>query len=190
MAKDFSKLSDEEIISEIGNADAFAELESRYLKLIGGASRRCKKTGSLDDDDLIQEGLLGLFHAALTYRADGRASFKTYAMTCISNRLKNEVRNHSSKKNFPLNNSVSLYDVAITEVNAEASPELMLENQETFSTVLNQIHISLSDFERKVLALYLSGYNRKEISQKLGITVKAFDNALQRVRKKLTAHSS
>lgn len=190
MAKDYSRLSDEEIISDVRNADAFAELESRYLWLISSASRNCKKAGSLDDEDLIQEGLVGLYNAALSYRPGGKASFKTYAATCISNCLKNEVRNHSSKKNSPLNNSVSLDDVLLSEVNMVSSPELVLENQEAFAAVLNQIHISLSDFERKVLALYLSGYKRKEISDMLGITAKAFDNAIQRVRKKLKAHSS
>ncbi len=189
MSMDFSQISDEELASHVKNSDGFAELESRYLWLIGSIARRVKKSSSLDDDDLRQVGLLGLYDAALSYKKTEKASFKTYAATCISNRLKNEVRNHSSKKNSPLNDSVSLDEVSFSEVNTASSPELVLENQETFEAVLNQIHITLSDFERKVLALYLSGYKRSEISDAMGISVKAFDNAIQRVRKKLKAHS-
>lgn len=187
MAKDYSQLSDEELVLEVENADAFAELMARYLWLISSMSRSWKKVGSLDDDDLIQEGLLGLYSAAKNYRSGGGASFKSYAFKCISNRLKSEVRNHSSKKNLPLNDSVSLDDVTIGDADAVVSPETLLENRESVAAVLNQIHISLSDFERKVLALYLSGYKRKEISESLNISVKAFDNAIQRVRKKLKA---
>ena len=66
----------------------------------------------------------------------------------------------------------------------------ILETRENFEAVLNQIHISLSDFERKVLVLVLSGYNRSEAAEKLGVPLKAFDNALSRVRKKLKANSS
>lgn len=78
----------------------------------------------------------------------------------------------------------------MNEIHAIASPELLLEGREAFEAVLNQIHISLSDFEREVLALYLSGYKRTEIAERLHISVKAFDNAIQRVRKKLKAYSS
>lgn len=183
-------MSDEELAARVDTADAFAELESRYLWLIGSIARKLKSSNSPDDEDLRQEGLVGLYEAALRYVPSGGASFKTYASVCISNRLKNEVRNHGSKRNFPLNHSVSLEDVTCSEENAVSSPEMALESRETFEAVLNQIHISLSDFERKVLALYLSGYKRGEIAESLAISVKAFDNALQRVRRKLKAHSS
>ncbi len=187
MLRDYSVLSDEELALDVRNADAFAELASRYLGLVGNIARRFRSDSSPEDEDLVQEGLLGLYSAALTFDSDGKASFRTYASVCITNRLKNEVRNHSSKKNSLLNHSLSLDDLSIVDMDTEASPELMLETQENFSAVLNQIHVSLSDFERKVLALYLTGYKRSEISEKLGISVKAFDNALQRARQKLKA---
>ena len=190
MAEDFSQMSDEDLAARVGMADAFAELESRYLWLIGSIARRLKHSNSQEDEDLRQEGLMGLYEAALSYVPAGGAGFRTYASVCISNRLKNVIRSHGSRKNAPLNNSVSLEEVSCSEINPVLSPELALENRETFEAVLNQIHISLSDFERKVLALYLSGYKRAEIAQALSISVKAFDNALQRVRRKLKAHSS
>lgn len=187
MLRDYSVLSDEELALDARCPDAFAELASRYLGLVGNLARKFRSDSSPEDEDLVQEGLLGLYGAALTYDSDGGASFRTYASVCITNRLKNEVRNHSSKKNSLLNNSLSLDDVSLVDMDADVSPELVLESQEVFSAVLNQIHVSLSDFERKVLALYLTGYKRSEISEKLGISVKAFDNALQRARQKLKA---
>lgn len=188
MAADFSHMADEELVPLVD--EAFAELESRYLWLINSIVRRLKGTSYPEDDDLRQAGLLGLYDAAMSYKPRTKASFKTYAAVCISNRIKNEIRSHSGKKNALLNESVSLDDMPVNEIHAIASPELLLEGREAFEAVLNQIHISLSDFEREVLALYLSGYKRTEIAERLCISVKAFDNAIQRVRKKLKAYSS
>jgi RNA polymerase sporulation-specific sigma factor len=190
VAEDFSRMSDEELAARVAAADAFAELASRYLGVISSIARKLKGSNAPEEEDLLQEGLVGLYEAALRYVPSGGASFKTYASVCISNRLKNEIRNHGSKRNYPLNCFVSLDELACKEEDALASPESALENRETFEAVLNQIHISLSDFERKVLAFYLSGYKRGEIAQALAVSAKAFDNALQRVRRKLKKHSS
>lgn len=185
MERDYSAMSDEELTAVVDVPGAFAELESRYLWLIRLEAGNVLRHGAPDREDLIQEGLLGLYHGARSYRKDAGSSFKTYAGKCIFNRMSNEARNHRSKKNSPLNHSVPLEDVD----GLVPSPERDLELREDFSAVLNQIHISLSVFEKKVLALYLSGYKRSEIPLRYGISVKAFDNAVQRVRRKLKAHS-
>ena len=182
-------MPDEELVKHIGEADVFSELESRYLTFIGSVVRKFYRGSVPEYDDLSQAALMGLYEAALSYSAKKGASFRTYATVCITNRLKNEVRNHNSGKNLPLNSSLSL-DSLSENADMADSPEMIVEIKENFEAVLNQIHISLSDFERKVLVLVLSGYNRTEAAKKLGISVKAFDNALQRVRRKLKANSS
>lgn len=181
---DYSAMRDEELAALADDPGAFAELESRYLWLIRVKAGDVFGQNAPDREDLIQEGLLGLYDSARSYRPDGKASFKTYAGTCIYNRMCNAVRAYTSKKNSPLNNSVPL-DALERQI---PSPEAELELREDFMAVLNQIHISLSVFEKKVLALYLSGYKRAEIPTQYGISVKAFDNAVQRVRRKLKAH--
>lgn len=185
MYANYTAWSDEGLIREVDVPGAFAELESRYLWLV-----RLKAAGVLsgstpDREDLVQEGLLGLYDAAKTYDPQQGASFRTYAGVCIHNHISNEARRLRSRKNSLLNNSVPLEDAE----GSSPSPEADLELREDFRAVLHQIHISLSDFERKVLALYLSGYKRSEIPLVSGVSVKAFDNAVQRVRRKLKTHS-
>ena len=188
MAGALSLLSDEELIKLKSENDAFSELESRYLTFIGSLVRKFSAK-EVEAEDLMQAALIGLYEAYKSYNSQKGASFRTYAAVCINNRLKNEVRNHNSGKNIPLNTSVSIEELK-NSPSEEASPEVILETRENFEAVLNQIHISLSDFERKVLVLVLSGYNRSEAAEKLGVPLKAFDNALSRVRKKLKANSS
>ncbi|MEG1427408.1 MAG: sigma-70 family RNA polymerase sigma factor [Oscillospiraceae bacterium] len=181
MCVNYGVLSDEALIAQVDVSYAFAELELRYLWLVRAKVGAVSTWGTADREDLLQEGLLSLYYAAKTYKTGFDASFSTYAAVCIYNRLSNVARSHKSKKNALLNNSVSLEDVD----SSVPSPEMDLEHREDFEAVLNQIHISLSDFERKVLGLYLGGYKRTEISEKYGVSVKAFDNAMGRVRKKL-----
>ena len=188
MTYSISLMSDEELVSLINEKDIFSELSSRYLTFLGNLVRKISPQES-EFDDMSQAALLGLYEAAKSYDTEKGASFKTYATVCISNKLKNEVRNKNSGKNIPLNQSVSLEDLKSEFINFD-TPESIIETKENFEAVLNQIHISLSDFERKVLVLVLSGYKRVEGAKKLGITQKAFDNALQRIRRKLKANSS
>ena len=188
MAYSISLMSDEELVSLIEEKDVFSELSSRYLTFLGTLVRKMNPEEN-EFEDMSQAALLSLYEAAKSYNFEKGASFKTYATVCISNKLKNEVRNKNSGKNIPLNNSVSLEDLKSEVINFN-TPETIVETKENFEAVLNQIHISLSDFERKVLVLVLSGYNRVEGASKLSITQKAFDNALQRIRRKLKANSS
>ncbi len=185
MPFDYNELSDEQLCNRCDDPEAFAVLSSRYLGLINSKVAKVKSSWSLDDEDLRQEALLGLYNAAKTYDANKGVTFGAYAGVCILNRLKNEVRSHVSRKNVSLNDTVSLDDVDVGEINFADTPEALIEDRERVLTVLNQIHITLSDFEKKVLALYLSGYKRSQTAEILGITTKQFDNALQRVRKKL-----
>ncbi len=181
---DFSKLSDAQLCEHIDCPQAFFELEFRYLWLIRLKAKELLKGKAFDVDDFIQEGLLGLYHCAKSFKPSRNTSFKTYAGVCIQNRMLNELRRN-------LKHSKEETEIPLDEIDfASPSPEKEVELREDFKAVLNQIHLSLSDFEQKVLALYLSGYRRSEIPLLYGISLKAYDNALSRCKIKLRAHKS
>ncbi|MFI3325741.1 MAG: sigma-70 family RNA polymerase sigma factor [Clostridia bacterium] len=184
MQKDFSVLSDCELCKNADFPEAFKELESRYLWLIRVKAVELMKQSLYDIDDVIQEGFLGLYDAMRSFDENQNVLFKTYAGVCIQNRIKSELKRRNNKSNSLLTHSVPLDEIQFSV----PSPEEDLERREDFNAVLNRIHISLSDFELKILALYLSGYQRSQIPTRCGISVKAFDNAMQRVRKKLKVH--
>lgn len=169
-----------------GNADAFAELTARYMSLIRlkASPFRCTM---LEADDLCQEGLWGLLCAARTFEDSGKANFRTYAGVCISNRVIMAYRSAASRKNSPLNNSLSLNDdcLEIDISDSTANPEAVLMGRESVKAIRLRIEQNLSKMEQQVLVLYLSGCSYHEVAVKLGITSKAVDNALQRIRSKL-----
>ena len=162
--------------------DAFAELSARYLGLIR-AKAKLFEGAAPEKEDLWQEGLLGLYAAAISFRPEGGASFSTYAGVCVYNRMTSAVRRHVSSGNRTLNESVPLEDAGDAAV--EAGPEDLLELREDFRSLQQRMGVSLSPLERRVLALYLNGYRRSEAANRAGITVRAYDNALHRVRSKL-----
>ena len=123
------------------------------------------------------------YAAAISFRPEGGASFSTYAGVFVYNRMTSAVRRHVSSGNRPLNESVPLEDAGDAAV--EAGPEDLLELREDFRTLQQRMGVSLSPLERRVLALYLNGYRRGEAANRAGITVRAYDNALHRVRSKL-----
>ena len=178
---------DEELVRAFqnGNPDAFSELVARYLKLIRIKACSFREIFSLEREDLYQEGLLGLLDAANTYVHDGRASFETYAGRCISNRIVSAVRRSSSRKNSFLNNAIPIEDVELVGADDASDPQALLESRDEINRMLEAAHVSLSSFERRVLSFYLGGYKRSEVESRLGISVRAFDNAMARVRKKL-----
>lgn len=163
--------------------DAFAELSARYLGLIRGKAKLFEGAAAPEKEDLWQEGLLGLYAAAISFRPEGGAAFSTYAGVCVFNRMASAVRRHVSSGNRPLNESVPLEDAGDAAV--EAGPEDLLELREDFRVLQKRMGAALSPLERRVLALYLNGYRRAEAADLAGIPVRAYDNALHRVRSKL-----
>ena len=176
-------LSDEALALRFQNGDdaAFSELAARYLKVIRIKACSFREIFSLEREDLYQEGLLGLLDAANSYKPSERTSFETYAGRCINNRIVSAVRRSSSLKNSFLNNAVPIEEME----DRLSDPQTLLESRDEMDRLLSVIHISLSDFELRVLSLYLGGYKRQEAERKLGISARAFDNAMARVRKKL-----
>jgi RNA polymerase sporulation-specific sigma factor len=181
-------LTDIQLASLVSSNDsnAFVELAARYLSLVK-AKMSHFRSPMLETDDLCQEGLMGLLNAAHTYDSAGGASFRTYAGVCISNRMIMACRRAASQKNLPLNNFVSLSDdeAAMDMQDHTTNPETMLIDNENLKLIRQDIEQTLSLLEQRVLMLYLGGCSYNEISAKLGITFKAADNALQRVRFKL-----
>lgn len=180
-------LSDEALALRFQNRDdaAFSELAARYLKVIRIKACSFREIFSLEREDLYQEGLLGLLDAANSYKPSERTSFETYAGRCINNRIVSAVRRSSSLKNSFLNNAVPIEEMEDLGADCLSDPQTLLESRDEMDRLLSVIHISLSDFELRVLSLYLGGYKRQEAERKLGISARAFDNAMARVRKKL-----
>ncbi len=174
---DYNLLEDNELCSRIEETKSFIELQRRYLWLI--RQKANKYSDSSNIDDCVQEGLLALYNAAKNYDPQMNTSFRTYAGICIKNRIINESLRNSRQNNYLQSSLV------IDEEQSTVSLEEEIELKEDFEAVLNQIHITLSEFEKKILAIYLSGSERSEIPVKYGIPIKAYDNAVQRFRKKL-----
>lgn len=187
MADDFSNVTDEELVGLVKKniPDAFAALSERYLWLVRQNAAHYAGCSSPEPDDLFQEGFLGLYAAALSFREDGGASFKTYASACVKNRMSDAARRHSGTKNRALNESISLDTGELASLAQSDSLEELVEIRENFREILRRADIELAPTERTALSLYLSGCKREDVPRVSGMSVKAFDNAIYRVRNKL-----
>ena len=173
-------------LSGQGEPEAFAELAVRYMPLVRAKASFFHAEGA-EKEDLCQEGLLGLVRAAQTFQPGKGASFRTYAGVCIANSIRMAYRSAASQKNDPLNGFVSLSeeDSPQFEADCSASPEALLDSRESFRQMCSSIAEMLTPMELRVLRLYLGGCSYREIAEKMSVTEKAADNALQRVRSKL-----
>lgn len=171
-----------ELVRE-GDPLAFGELSSRYMGMIRRKAAQFTGPGAPEPEDMVQEGLLGLYSAALGYKEhSGRASFGTYAGTCVHNRMVSAVRSYATAGNRTLNRALSLTEAGdMPEGNM--GPQELVEAREQFRRMWQGLE--LSDLERRVLGLYLSGCPRARVEERSGISLKAFDNALYRIRSKL-----
>ena len=162
-----------------GDQEAFALLVHRMMPLIHDQVRRIGAVG-LEDEDLAQEALMGLLAAVRTYRPDGGAAFTTYATTCIRNRLLSVARRHGPRVDHeqPLEESDDLPDTVV-------DPTLQVQEREALNGLLSRLQSRLTPLEYRVLLLRLSDCSYAEIAARLGITVKAVDNAIQRIRRKM-----
>lgn len=181
--------SDEQLAELVnqGDSEAFAELTVRYMSIVR-ARVSPFHADRVETEDLCQEGLLGLLRAAQTYDPKNRASFRTYAGVCISNRVIMAYRSAAAHKNDPLNNFVSLSEENAPDFasgDRSVNPETLITDREGFQSICDEISNILTPMENSVLRLYLGGCSYSEIAKKMSVTVKAADNALQRVRYKL-----
>lgn len=149
-----------------------------------------------DHEDIVQEGMIGLYKAIRDYREEKLKSFRAFAELCITRQIITAIKTATRQKHIPLNNYVSLnrpiYDEdsdrtlldVITE-EAPSNPEEMLINREDLSVIEGRIGQMLSDLEKEVLVRYMEGKSYVEISEEMGRHVKSIDNALQRIKRKL-----
>lgn len=190
---DTSSYSDLKLIEMFknGNDSAFDALTNRYLKLISSITSKYNIAG-LELEDLTQEGLLGLLSAVNSYKTDAGTSFKTYAGLCINRRIVSLLKRSGGNRNKPLNDYISLYDddVEQSAPDDEVNPENLVISREGVDYLNRHISDCLSKTEKCVLDLYLAGESYTQISDKLSVSVKSVDNALQRIRKKLKTHIS
>jgi len=183
--------TDEQLCSQASAGDRRSEevLIMRYNQLVRSISRPFFLLGS-DQEDLIQEGMFGLLRAIHKFDPERGVSFKTFAGQCIRNCVLNAVRDASAVRHQPLNSALSLDQESQDQVTYFGDPEYRIMDSDAFDERLLHYKSLLSPFENQVLDLYLKGYTRQEMAQRLESSVKSVDNALQRLRSKLRAQSS
>ena len=166
-----------------GDNEAMNELIKAFAptveKIAASYIGRCPLTHS----DLIQEGMIGLLSSVYGYSSSGGAEFTTYSVKCISNCIMSAVRNQLRNKHTPLNSYVLIDSIDLTD--GQANPEVVVEMQERMNLLRERINNKLSSLEQEVLKLHIAGHNYNSIAEKLSVTEKTVDNALQRARKKL-----
>ena len=172
-----------------GNANAMELVFEKYKSTVKAIARSYYLVGG-DEDDLIQEGTIGVFRAVKSYKGD--APFKPYAIKCIKTAIISIVRHDLAQKNIPLNKSVSISggeesdaDKSSIVIDDRFQPELEYLKSEAESELKEKIVQNLSSYEISVLSLYLNGFSYADISNKLQKPQKSIDNALQRIRKKI-----
>ena len=189
MVKDYDTCTDEELIARLraGEREITDYLIDKYKSLVRTRARALYLVGG-DHEDLIQEGMLGLFKAGRDYKPGKEASFATFAGLCIDRQMYSAVASSQRQKHQPLNSFVSLSEpVSEQELRLvdEETPEEIMISRENVIGMHERIKERLSKFEYQVLELYLKGYDYTQIAEKLGKQPKAIDNALQRIRGKV-----
>ena len=185
----FDNISDEELIARLRDGETIIEdyLMEKYKGLVRQKARAMFLIGG-DTDDLIQEGMIGLFKAVRDFQPGREATFATFARMCIDRQIYSAIQNSNRQKHLPLNSYVSLNQEdesgPIWELSVE-NPEEIIIDQETTRDLQQKISDYLSPMENKVLDLYLKGEGYVEIGRILGKSPKSIDNALQRIRAKI-----
>ena len=189
--------TDEQLIARIREGDGEAErlLFERYKQLVRSRAHSYFLIGA-DHEDLVQEGMLGLYKAVCEYDETKSAAFKSFAELCITRQILSAIKNATRKKHTPLNHYVSLNrspiesadDVTLLDTMRSlsvADPEDVLIGRENFEQMVVYLEKALSPMERRVLSLYLDGLSYPQIAARIEKPLKSVDNAMQRVKHKL-----
>lgn len=192
-------LTDEELIEayRCNNLEAIEVLVQRYKIFVRNKIKSTFFVGA-DKEDLIQEGMIGLFKAICDYDSSKEASFKSFATLCITRQVSTAFKTATRQKHMPLNTSISLNlpvggedeeGITLMDIlkgSENQNPESMMIDKEDLERLKKHMKESLSDFEWKVLALHTRGRNYHEIAEDMDKSVKSIDNALQRIKRKLS----
>ncbi len=196
----FDELSDEELVEQVhlGNTNALDYLITKYRLFVKVKARSYFLIGA-DKEDIIQEGMIGLYKAIRDFKGDKLASFRAFAELCITRQIITAIKTATRQKHIPLNSYVSL-DKPMYDEDSERTlmdvitsplsdnPEHLMINREEYSRLEGQMSEVLSELEQQVLVLYLEGRSYNEISSLLNRSTKSIDNALQRIKRKLERH--
>ena len=199
MNNNYNNMSDGELLEAIKKDDtqALDFLICKYKDLVNSKVNKYFIIGA-EKEDIIQEGLIGLYKAIKDYKMDKQNSFKSFANLCIERQLITAIKSSNRRKHMPLNSYLSLNMTAyenedgnnetqvmdVLETNIIEDPLDTITKKEYMSNVESVIDNSLSDFEKKVLNRYIQGESYVKIAEKLDAPVKSVDNAIQRIRKK------
>lgn len=189
--------TDEQLIEMLraGDEDAERQLYERYKQTVRSRAHTYFLIGA-DHEDLVQEGMIGLYKAVLEYDPEREASFRGFADLCITRQILTAIKRATRKKHAPLNTYVSLNQPIFEEGGDQTlfdtmqnlrvvDPEEQLIGQEEYDRIQKYLHDNLSSLEQTVLGLYLNGFSYQQIAQKLERPPKSIDNALQRIKHKL-----
>lgn len=195
---DYVNVSENEIIAacKAGDDKALEYIFDKYKNYVRKKAIEFYIVGG-DRDDLIQEGMIGLYKAIRDYNSDKETSFMTFAGLCINRQLLTAVKEANRKKHIPLNTSISYDSTIVTSsgkeeyladmisLGATASPEEDFIDRETVNNINDAVKKSLSHYENQVFEMYMSGVPYTEIASQLGKSPKSIDNAIQRIRSKI-----
>ena len=189
--KQYDGIKDEELISRFknGESEILDYLMEKYKNMVRKKARTMFLIGG-ENDDLIQEGMIGLFKAVRDYQPDRDAAFQTFASICVDRQIYNAIQSSNRQKHQQLNSYISLSEQDGENEehlgdNWGENPESIIIDQENVQDLEQEITATLSPMENQVLEYYLAGNGYGEIAQIMGKTPKSIDNALQRIRIKI-----
>jgi len=192
----FASMTDEDVavLAQQGDGQALAYLLNKYKNFVRSKARSYFLIGA-DHEDIVQEGMIGLYKSIRDFQPDRLASFRSFAELCVKRQIITAIKAATRQKHVPLNSYVSLnkplYDEESDRTLLDViegrvtNPEDLYISQEDLSRIQSQITEILSDLERQVLDAFIDGKSYQEIAELLGRHVKSIDNALQRVKRKL-----
>ncbi|MGB3913236.1 MAG: RNA polymerase sporulation sigma factor SigH [Thermacetogeniaceae bacterium] len=195
--KTLQSMADEDVVelAKCGREVAFEHLINKYKNFVRAKARSYFLIGA-DREDIIQEGMIGLYKAIRDFRGDKLSSFRAFAELCITRQIITAIKTATRQKNIPLNSYISLnkpiYDedsdrtlLDVISGTKVSDPEELIISQEEFDDIEDKMREILSPLEWKVLMSYLEGKSYQEMALELDRHVKSIDNALQRVKRKL-----
>lgn len=189
----YETMTDEQLIQKLRSGDKaiMDYLMEKYKNLVRKEANAMYLLGG-ENDDLIQEGMIGLFKAVQDYNTEEEASFFSFARLCITRQMYSAIEASKRKKHSPLNSYISLYDkndekaalIETMEASSETNPEELLIGREHAELIESKLEEQLSDLENRVLYLHMLGTDYKTIARLLDKSPKTIDNALQRIKAK------
>ena len=186
--KDYSEMTDEKLIEHLQNSrdndDMMDYILDKYKYIVKIKARAMFLIGG-DTDDLIQEGMIGLYKAIRDFDLKKEVSFASFADLCITRQIYTAINSSNRKKHSPLNSYISFYSEDYNEMrNDDNNPESILIDKENVKVIEDRLNEALSSFEKQVLRLYMEGSGYVEIADSLEKTPKSVDNAIQRIKGK------